>query len=1215
MNKNAIKKFAIEARQKLIASVTDKAGMLGITAEGVSEPTTKGNDFEVYQTAAGTEVTLNKKQCEQRRRLAERIHARGFEEVVEEVAYTWFNRICAIRFMEVNDYMYPVRVRVLSSEKEGKNEPDIVTMAPNIDWHFTDKEREDIIDAKMNNRLDDLFRMLFIKQCNLLHEVLPGLFEETEDYTEMLLNVSFTDKESIVQMLVNLETGIPEDDFNVQKSGQIEIIGWLYQYYNEERKNEVINIYNGTVKKEDIPAATQLFTTDWVVRYMVDNSLGRYWIERNPNSKLREKLKFFVMPKNGSIEYIDEKIYPTELSFLDPCMGSGHILVYAFDVLMEIYRECGYSDRDAALNIVQNNLFGLDIDDRAYQLAYFAVMMKARSYNRRVLTQGIINNLCAIQESNDIEKFSCDGLTQDSNMNKIGEYLVRTFKDAKEIGSLQSVDENDYKLFSEYLLNVKLDGQLDLAKSDWIQKIKPKCLLLAKQANILAKKYNVVATNPPYLGKMQGQLKKFAVDNYKDYAGDLFAIFMYRNFDFCIKGGYSAFMTPMVWMFIKTYENLRDFIIHNKSITTLVQMEYSAFEEATVPICSFILKNGNAVEKALCFRLSDFKGGMEIQKQKVLEAIGNSNCDYFYEAEQFKFPQIPGSPIVYWASDNFIRAFDNDYISKYATSNGQNITGNNNKYLRLFWEVDYNNINKEYWVKCARGGGYRKYYGNDDNVILWTSKARQHYKQDSIARIVPEYLRFKSGITWSYITSGAPSFRKLWENELFEKAGTSIFINNINYINGILGLLNSNVSRALLKLISPTINYQIRDIFLIPVKKDVLTNIQINNLVEQNIDLEKKEWDSFETSWDFAQHPLVRYASFPREEMQKDKKNHICDMNYIKEAYTNWENECFVRFNQLKSNEEELNRIFIDIYGLQNELTPDVEDKDVTVRKADLQREIKSFISYAVGCMFGRYSIYKPGLLFAGEPYSLQAFVEKLNDQPNVITQEQLAHEYRTNGIIIDEIFEPDYDNIIPICDDEYFEDDIVVRFVEFVKIVYGADTLEENLDFIAKALGNKGNTSREVIRNYFLKDFYSDHLKIYQKRPIYWMFDSGKENGFKALIYMHRYTSDTVGIIRTDYLHKTQKAIEQAMQRAQYTSENASGATDKKKAVQQIAKYTKQLSQMKSYDEAMAHIANQRIEIDLDDGIKVNYEKFQGVEVAQEGKKALKIDLLAKIK
>ena len=1221
MNKNAIKKFAIEARQKLIASVTDKAGMLGITPDHCSGAVTKGTDFEVYQTAAGTEVTLNKKQCEQRRKLADRIHAKGFEAVVEEVAYTWFNRICAIRFMEVNDYMYPVRVRVLSSEKEGKNEPDIVTIAPDIGWNFTDEEREDIIDAKMNNRLDDLFRMLFIKQCNLLHEVLPELFEETEDYTELLLNISFTDKESIVQMLVNSDTGIPEGDFNVKKSGQVEIIGWLYQYYNEERKNEVINIYKGTVKKEDIPAATQLFTTDWVVRYMVDNSLGRYWIERNPNSKLREKLEFFVMPKNGNIEYIDEKIDPTELTFLDPCMGSGHILVYAFDVFMEIYRECGYSDRDAALNIVQDNLFGLDIDDRAYQLAYFAVMMKARNYNRRALTAGMHNNLCTIQESNEIEKFSCDGLTQDSNMNIIGEYLVRAFKDAKEIGSLQSVDENDYKLFSEYLLNIELDGQLDFVKSNWIQKIQPKCLLLARQANILAKKYNVVATNPPYLGKMQGQLKKFAVDNYKDYAGDLFAIFMYRNFNFCVRGGYSAFMTPMVWMFIKTYENLRDFIIHNKSIITLVQMEYSAFEEATVPICSFVLKNGNAVEKALCFRLSDFKGGMEIQKQKVLEAIGNSNCGYFYEAEQFEFSKIPGLPVAYWASNNFIKAFDNDYISKYATSNGQNITGNNNKYLRLFWEVDYNNINKEYWVKCARGGGYRKYYGNDDNVILWTSKARQHYKQDSIARIVPEYLRFKSGITWSYITSGPPSFRKLWENELFEKAGTSIFINNINYINGILGLLNSNVSRALLKLISPTINYQIRDIFFIPVKKNVLTNVQINNLVEQNIDLEKKEWDSFETSWDFTQHPLIRYSSFSMEEMQKDKKNHIYDMNYIKEAYTNWENECFIRFNQLKSNEEELNRIFIDIYGLQDELTPDVEDKDVTVRKADLQRDIKSFISYAVGCMFGRYSLDEEGLVLAGQPFESH-FIE--SSAPRCGTGFAGApgfsvptgeFYYKTDDGVKKCTYNPDKDNVIPITDEEYFPDDIVVRFAEFVKIVYGADTLEENLDFIAKALGNKGDTSREVIRNYFLKDFYPDHLKIYQKRPIYWMFDSGKENGFKALIYMHRYTPDTVGIVRTDYLHKTQKAIEQAMQRAQYTSENTSNAADKKKSVQQIAKYAKQLAQMKSYDEAMAHIANQRIEIDLDDGVKVNYAKFQGVEVTQEGKKALKIDLLAKIK
>lgn len=1180
MNKNAIKKFAIEARQKLIASVTDKAGMLGITAEGVSAPTTKGNDFEVYQTAAGTEVTLNKKQCEQRRRLVEQIETKGFEEVVEEVAYTWFNRICAIRFMEVNDYL-PSRVRALSSEKEGKNEPDLVTQAPDVDLDLTDAEKEFAIESKMSGKLDELFAMLFVKQCNKLHEVLPELFEETSDYTELLLNISFTDKESIVQMLVNSETGIPEDDFNVQKSGQVEIIGWLYQYYNEERKNEVINIYKGTVKKEDIPAATQLFTTDWVVRYMVDNSLGRYWIERNPNSKLREKLEFFVMPKNGSIEYIDEKIDPTELAFLDPCMGSGHILVYAFDVFMEIYRECGYSDRDAALNIVQNNLFGLDIDDRAYQLAYFAVMMKARSYNRRALTQGIINNLCAIQESNDIEKFSCDGLTQDSNMNNIGEYLVRIFKDAKEIGSLQSVDENDYKLFSEYLLNVELDGQLDFIKSNWIQKTQPKCLLLAKQANILAKKYNVVATNPPYLGKMQGQLKKFVVDNYKDYSGDLFAIFMYRNFDFCIKGGYSAFMTPFVWMFIKSYEKLRKYIINSKSITTLVQMEYSAFEEATVPICSFVLKNDAFNNKGMYIRLSDFKGGMEIQKQKTLHAINDMNKDYFYETDKNNYRNIPGMQIAYWVGKNTFAAYlENKIVDYFVVRNGIS-TGDNEKYLRLWTEVNHKD---DKWKPCNKGGSFRKWYGNNEYVVYWKNdgydiRTSLDDKGRIKARLGGIEYSFQKGVEMSRITSGLLGFRYSMGGFVYESSTNDIYATNEKDLKVVLGYGNSVVVEHFLKLMNPTINIMPEDIRNLPYVINNDVKDQVANLVDKCIELSKSDWDSYETSWDFKHHPLVK----------KDTEGRVLvGSSYrIRELFDEWKKTTDDRFTKLKEYEESINSIFIELYKLQDELIPDVLDKNVSVRKADVERDIKGLISYAVGCMFGRYSLSKDGLVFTGESWNQNDF----------------------------EYYYPDVDNIIPITDDEYFSDDIVGRFCDWIRVVFGEKNLEENLDFIAKNLGNKGESSREIIRNYFLKDFIYEHMRTYQKRPIYWLFDAGKEDGFKALIYMHRYTSDTVGIVRTDYLHKTQKAIEQAMQRAEYTSENASSASDKKKAVQLITKYTKQLAQMKSYDEAMAHIANQRIEIDLDDGVKVNYEKFQGVEVAQEGKKALKIDLLAKIK
>ena len=1231
MNKNAIKKFAIEARKKLIASVSDKAGMLGITAAKCNEPKQKGTDYEVYETTAGTEVTLNKKQCEQRRKLTEEIERQGYEAVMEEVAYTWFNRICAIRFMEVNDYL-PTRVRVLSSEKPGKTEPDIITVAPDIDLDFTETEKEAILDCKLRNNpqeMDELFQKLFIRQCNKLSEILPELFEKTEDYSELLLNISYTDKDDIIYMLVNPESGIPEEDFNVEKSGQVEIIGWLYQYYNEERKNEVINIYKGTVKKEDIPAATQLFTTDWVVRYMVDNSLGRYWVERNPESKLADKLTLFIKPKSGDIAYIDEKIDPTEITFIDPCMGSGHILVYAFDVLMEIYRECGYSDRDAALNIVQNNLFGLDIDRRAHQLAYFAVMMKARSYNRRALTQRIFNNLCEIRESNGYPKFVCEGITTDVRQNEIGQYLLNTFRDAKELGSLISVEEQDYKSFAEYLLSCGTEGQIDLFQNDWNQSIQPLCLHLTKQAAILSKKYCVVATNPPYLGKMQGQLKKFVTEQYKDYSGDLFAVFMYHNFDFCKKGGYSAFMTPFVWMFIKTYEKLRNYIIQNKSLITLVQMEYSAFEEATVPICSFVLKNEKNTGKAMCIRLSDFMGGMEVQKEKVLEAIKDKDCGYFYEAVQENFEKIPGSPVAYWVSDSLLNDFSiGNKLKNYGDTRQGMATSDNSRFLRKWHEILFEKLGldcenaeealskKKKWFPYNKGGEFRKWYGNIDYTINYENDgfevkeyATSLYKTPTrTIKSMSEY--FKPCLSWSKISSGSIAFRYYPKGFIFDVAGCCIFYAEKNKMLYDFAFLNSKVSKNILEIISPTLNYEAGHIASLPII-DSYDKEGIINCVDDNISLAKTDWDSFETSWDFKFHPLVVFRQERSEQLSYNMKsqeryNHV---SLVSERFRLWENECNNRFNQLKSNEEELNRIFIDIYGLQDELTPEVEDKDVTVRKADLQRDIRSLISYAVGCMFGRYSLEQEGLVYAGGEWPPYDKALDMREKNHPEADQDICSWTDAYGDFI-----PDLDNVIPITDEEYFTDDIVSRFCDWLKVVYGADTLEENLDFIAQALGNKGDTSREVIRNYFLNDFMADHMKIYQKRPIYWLFDSGKANGFKALIYMHRYNADTVGRVRTDYLHKAQAAIEQAMHSAEYVRENGSG-TDKAKATKQITKYTKQLGEIRIYDEAMAHIANQRIVIDLDDGVKVNYEKFQGVEVAQEGKKALKVDLLAKIK
>lgn len=1187
MNKNAIKKFAIDARNKLIASVTDKAGMLGITPDNCSEAITKGADFEVYKTAAGTEVTLNKKQCEQRRKLVDQIHARGFEAVVEEVAYTWFNRICAIRFMEVNDYMYPVRVRVLSSEKEGKNEPDVVTMAPDIDWDFTDKEREEIIDAKMNGSQDVLFRQLFLKQCNLLHEVLPGLFEGNEDYMEPLLTLSYTDKDGIIYHLIH---DIEEDDFNVEKEGQVEIIGWLYQYYISEKHDEIINIYKGTIKKDDIPAATQLFTTDWVVRYMVDNSLGRYWIERNPQSKLAEKLEFFVTPKNGEIQYVNEKVSPTDLTFFDPCMGSGHILVYAFDVLMEIYRERGYSDRDAALNIIENNIFGMDIDKRAYQLAYFAVMMKARSYNRRALTQGIKNNLAVAEESNSIDRFECEGLTNDKNQNVTGSYLIDAFKDAKEIGTLQTVKTMDYISFEDYLHDIeKGTEQLDIFTVKWIRDVLPLMKNLVKQAKIMCKKYKAVCTNPPYMNKLHGKLKEFIGDNYKAYSGDLFSVFMYRNFNYCCNNGYSGFMTPNVWMFIKSYEELRKYIINEKNISSLVQIAKGAFyREATVDVCTFVLKNVHDEKKSIYFRLEDFKGYME-EQGNIFHSMINDNAydNFIYEIDSKNFVRLPGTQIAYWVSENIYSVFSKGKpLGDIAKPRQGMATSDNDRFLRLWHEVPFYNIGLNMqdaytaqksglrWFPYNKGGSYRKWYGNNEYVVDYENDG--YRVKEYAAKLYKSYSRtikninffFMPCITWTMISSSKFGVRYSPVGYVFDIRGSSIFIDK-KKLNYILGFLSSNVTWELLKFLSPTISFEVGTIAMLPIIGFDNGNSIIDSLVNENIKLSKMDWDVFETSWDYKRHPLVNGT-----------------VKLVQKAFELWEEECKNNFYKLKENEQKINSIFIEIYNLQDELSCEIEDRDITIRKANLQRDIKSLISYAVGCMLGRYSLDAEGLIYAGGEWN--------------------SSRYKT--------FVPDEDNCIPITDEEYFSDDIVGRFVEFVKTVYGADTLEENLDFIANALGNKGDTSREVIRNYFLKDFYADHLKVYQKRPIYWLFDSGKQNGFKALIYMHRYEADTVGRVRTDYLHRAQKYVETAMQSAQYTIDNATSASEKSKATKAVTKYTKQLAEMKIYDEAIAHVANQRIEIDLDDGVKVNYAKFQGVEVAQEGKKALKVDLLAKI-
>lgn len=1150
MNKSAIQKYAIWARNELIDKVTLKAFEYGVSKDEIIDANADSVNGKI----------LTSKEKTQRQELINKVTELGFDETIEEIAYTWFNRFIALRFMEVNNYL-PTRIRVFTNENN-EFKPEILNEAMNLELEGLDKKR--IYMHFQANNTEELYKYILICQCNDLGRYLPGMFTKLSDYKVLLFPDNLLRPDSVLGRLIS---DIDEDTW----LDQVQSIGWLYQYYISERHNQVVNILKGTVSKKDIPAATQLWTTDWVVRYMVDNSLGRYWIERNPNSPLKDKLQYLATAKDGSLPVVDEKVDPAEIKFFDPCMGSGHILVYAFDVLMEIYRECGYSDRDAAANILQYNLYGLDIDDRAYQLAYFAVMMKARSYNRRILAQGIWNNLSSIDETNDIESFEYEGLTDDPEMNEIGNYLVSAFKDAKEIGSLLTIKKLDYKRFTEYLINIQERGTDDLFSLDWIERVLPKMLRIAKQALILSNQYTVVTTNPPYMGKLEGNLKKFVTSNYKDFSTDVFAVFMRRNFVFTIKGGYMGFMTPFVWMFIKSYEKLRNYIIKNKSTATLIQMEYSAYEEATVPICSFVLKNEHNELPGYYYRLSDFKGGMEVQKQKVLDANQNKDCGYFYETVAINFSKIPGSPIAYWVSNTFINSYTKGVRlgEKCAAKKGL-ATSDNDRFIRLWYEVDLNNLSFDTnsndetigtsikWYPLNKGGEFRRWYGNRWHVINWRNDGYdiKNFKDDNgKLRSRPQNIKynFRRAITWSKITSSKFSARFSTKGFLFDDAAAICYHENVKELKYVLGYLNSKCCQMTLNMLNPTINIQIGDICNLSIIER--NNEIVNELVDKNIYLSKFDWDSFETSWDFTVHPLV--------------KNNV---STVSEAYSLWSKESDDRFNQLRTNEEKLNSIFIDIYGLQDELDPYVEDKDVTVRKADLGRDIKSLISYAVGCMFGRYSLDVEGLAYAGGEFDWNKY----------------------------QSFIPDKDNIIPICDDEYFEDDIVGRFIKFIEVVYGESTLDENLSFIASALGGKGNP-REVIRSYFLNDFYNDHCKIYQKRPIYWLFDSGKKNGFKALMYIHRYQPDLIARLRTDYVHETQSRLNHSIDMINTQLDGDLSTSEKVRLNKELTKFKAQAEEAKKYEEIVHHWADKMEPMDLDDGVKVNYEKFK--------------DLLAKIK
>ena len=1158
MDKNAIKKFAVWARTELIARVSLKGVEYGITEKKIEDAN--------VDSVGGKVLTADEKK--QRQALIDEINDKGYKQVMEEVAYIWFNRFSALRFMEVNGYL-PSHVRVFTDE-ENNFKPQIITEAIHLDLDGLDMEK--VYELKDAEKTEELYKYLLIVQCNALNKILPGMFQRLSDYTELLLPDNLLREGSVIQQMIEL---IPEDDWK----DAVQIIGWLYQYYNSEKKDDVFAALKKNVKitKENIPAATQLFTPDWIVRYMVENSLGRLWLEGHPDVKEQllpteeeqsayaagnrdpEDIKWHyyleeaeqepeVQAQLAEIRKEYAALTPDQLKVIDPCSGSGHILAYMFDVLMKICESYGYTTREAVASIVENNLYGLDIDDRAAQLAYFAVMMKARQYDRRFFSRSIQPHVYAIVESNHVDKFAVDYFCNgDAKLTAAMDTIISELHDAKEYGSILTVTPQDWSaLYGRF---AEISEDINMSRETALRELLP----LVQVAEALAQKYDVVVTNPPYMGasNMNSKLNDFIKRNYADYKSDFFSSFVIHCSEMTKESGYCGFFTPYVWMFIQSYEKMRNYLYNQTTVETLIQFEYSAFEEATVPVCTFAFQNRHIQKKGCYLRLVDFRGGMEVQRQKTLEAIENHDCGFYYEQNADNFSKIPGSPVAYWLSDVVFNVFDKskESIRNFAFGEGKNVTTNNAKYILFAWEVNKKDIGAfDYkWLPCAMGGDYRKWYGNIVNVIDWSLEARSFYKTNQAGRIIREEFWDMSGVTWGKISSASPSFRYLDNKQMYQE--TAVLQENKNDTLMVLSVLNTKVAQFFLSFLAPTLNFQLQDICSIPLPDQLkAVKTEAMEIGKNCVSESKKDWDSFEISLDFQHHPLLRKVSA------------------IAEAFTQWQTECDDRFNQLKANEEELNRIFIDIYGLQDELTLGVEDKDITVRKADLGRDIRSFISYAVGCMFGRYSLDVDGLAYAGGEWDVSKYVS----------------------------FAADKDNIIPICDDEYFEDDIVGLFVGFVKTVYGADTLDENLEFIANALGGKGQP-KDVIRNYFLNDFYSDHCKIYQKRPIYWLFDSGKKNGFKALIYMHRYQPDTIARIRTDYVHEQQARYRTAITDLEQRIANASTG-ERVKLNRKLTTLQAQDTEIRTYEEKIHHLADQMISIDLDDGVKKNYAIFQDV-------------------
>lgn len=1245
MDKNSIKKYAVWAREELIRRVSTKAQEYGITEEAIVDANAESINGRI----------LTKDEISERRALIHSIKENGYEQTIDEVAYTWFNRFCALRFMEINKYL-PSRVRVFTDETGAFN-PQILNEAIHLDMPGLDRNK--VIELKQANEKEALYKYLIIMQCNALNAVLPRMFQRISDYTELLFPDNILREGSVVEQLV---TTIPEENWK----DAVQIIGWLYQYYNSVPKDKVFENLkkNIKIKKEDIPAATQLFTPDWIVRYMVENSLGRIYIDHRKNegiygdgrgsdemtpSKVEAKRIFnerdiasemgwkYFLPEAEQTEDVrkrlDAQLSTTltefnvkEIKVIDPCMGSGHILVYAFDVLMQIYMARGYAQRDAVKSIIENNIFGLDIDERASQLAYFAVMMVAVKYDNRFLTRGSKTipqpNVYSIVESNHIDSIALESfINGDEKLKAAMDSIIADMHDAKEYGSIIDVKAVDFDaLFSRF---DELKSEINMYTMSMLDTLLP----MVKVAFALAQNYDVVVTNPPYMGSgsMDGILSDYVKKYYPDSKSDLFAVFIERCGQMAKENRYQAMITQHAWMFLASYEKLRNKLLSINTVN-MAHLGARAFEEIggeVVQTTSFVFRKSHIESfKGVYYRLIE----PITQKGKEDMFLAGENL---YEAEQDNFSTIPGMPIAYWVSSQIMKAYTvGTPLSEFAEPKQGLKTGDNNIFLRLWFEINENNSSVLSWSKtkkwfpCNKGGEYRRWYGNNEYVIDWENdgyKLKNFRHADGRQKSRPQNLQYmmRRGLTYTNISTGNLGIRYCHDGFLFDAAGSMIFTENSKLLY-LLALLGSKVTALFTRITSPTLSFEVGQLSTIPII--FMPTADIDEISKMCIADEKTDWDSFETSWDFKTHPLIAFKGNFEEAVptlyEDDLQNGVKPVEYekglapIAQTYEAWERFADNQFQKLKANEEELNRIFINIYGLQDELTPEVEDKDVTVRHAELGRDIRSFISYAIGCMFGRYSLDVDGLVYAGgnfdEKYCrwMEYFGDKANeeiDEDGGLLNGSWAgsgnYQYdgvRKNGEWIKATYAPDTDNIIPICDDEYFDDDIVGRFVKFVATVYGADTLDANLRFIADALGGKGSP-KEVIRNYFLNDFYADHLKIYQKRPIYWLFDSGKKGGFKALIYMHRYQPDTIARMRTDYVHEQQARYRTAIDDLEHRMKDAATG-ERVKLTKELTRLQEQDTELRTYEEKIHHLADQMIRIDLDDGVKHNYAIFKDV-------------------